>query len=163
MKALSRWVSSTFMWLLALIILFEEWGWEPLQRFMDRLARWPLIAWMERHIAALPPGIALMVFTLPSVLLLPPNLLALWLIGEGQTILGALLLLVAKLVTTTLVARLFTLTRPALMQLPWFARLYRSWQVWEAELLAPVRASWVWQAGHATKRRLAGWWSKRHG
>ena len=34
----------------ALVILFEEWGWEPLQRLMARLARLPLLAWLERRV-----------------------------------------------------------------------------------------------------------------
>ncbi len=148
-------------WLLALVILFEEWGWEPLQRFMARLGRWPAVAWVECRIAALAPASALLVFALPSIVLLPVNLAALWLIGQGRTVSGPLLLGVAKLAATTLVARLFTLTRPALLRLPWFAELYRRWQVWEAALLAPVRASWLWQAARTLKHRWSEWRSGR--
>lgn len=145
-------------WLLALVILFEEWGWEPLQRLMVRLGRWPAVARVEHRIAALPPAAALVVFALPSILLLPVNFAALWLIGQGRTVLGPVLLVLAKLAATTLVARLFTLTRTTLLQLAWFAELYRRWQVWEAVLLAPVRASWLWQAGRTLKQRWLQWW-----
>lgn len=150
-------------WLLALVILFEEWGWEPLQRFMAQLAQWPAVAWVERRIAALPPAAALLVFALPSVVLLPVNLAALWLIGQGRTFSGPLLLGIAKLAATTLVARVFVLTRPALMRLPWFADFYHRWQVWEAALLAPVRASWLWQAARTLKRRWNDWRSSMRG
>ena len=51
-----RWL---FQWLLALIVLFEEWGWEPLARLMAQLAQLPLIGWLERRIARLPPALAL--------------------------------------------------------------------------------------------------------
>jgi len=40
--------------LLARVMLFEEWGWEPLQRMVARLMRLPPLTWLERRIAALP-------------------------------------------------------------------------------------------------------------
>ncbi len=161
MKTLLQPLAVPLEWLLGLVILFEEWGWEPLQRFMARLARWPAVARLENRIAALPPSAALPAFVLPSILLLPVNLLGLWLTGEGRTLLGPLVVIAAKLAATTLVGRVFTLTRPALMQLPWFARLYHRWLVWEAALLAPIRASWVWRAGRAARQRWTEWWASR--
>jgi hypothetical protein len=141
--------------LLALIILFEEWGWEPLKRAMAFIARWPPFAWIERRIAALPPYAALTVFFLPTLLLLPVKLGALWLIGRGQAMLGLIVIVLAKLVGTALLARLFQLTQPALMRLDWFARLYTRWSVWKAALLVRVRASWAWRVGRVVKRRIA--------
>jgi hypothetical protein len=141
--------------LLALLILFEEWGWEPLQRLAARIARLPPLAWLERRITRLPPWAALGVFVLPMLALLPVKLAALWLIGQGRATLGVLLIVAAKLVGTALVARLFTLTQPALMQLAWFARGYRRWLAWKTALLAQVRASWAWRAGRVFKRRAA--------
>jgi hypothetical protein len=41
--------------LFALLILFEEWGWEPLQRLMARIARLPVVRHLEAGIARLPP------------------------------------------------------------------------------------------------------------
>jgi hypothetical protein len=49
-----------------LILLFEEWGWEPLSRFFARLARLPLWAKLEDIITRLPPWGALLVFLYPS-------------------------------------------------------------------------------------------------
>ena len=149
------WLKRLFGALLALVILFEEWGWEPLQRLMAHIARLPLLAWLGRRIAALPPHAALAVFFLPALALLPVKLAALWLIGQGHPLFGVLLILGAKLVGTAVVAHLFALTQPALMHLPWFARLYTRWSVWKAALLAQVRASWAWRAGRVVKRRVA--------
>jgi len=160
MKKLLHWLALPLKWLVALVILFEEWGWEPFQRFMAQLARWPAVARLERRIASLPPSAALVAFALPSLVLLPVNLLGLWLTGQGLAVWGTVLIVAAKLVGTTLVGRVFTLTRSTLLELPWFARLYRRWQVWEAALLAPVRASWIWQAGRALKRLWRGWRSR---
>ena len=137
---------------LALLILFEEWGWEPLQRLMAAIARLPLLAWAEQRIAALPPYAALAVFLLPSLALLPVKLAALWLIGQGHALAGAAVIVVAKLVGTALVARLFTLTRPALMQLTWFERAYSRFTAWKQGLLEWVRSSFAWRWGRVLKR-----------
>lgn len=155
MAWLWRWLRRLLGALLALLILFEEWGWEPLQRLAARIARLPPLAWLERRITRLPPWAALGVFALPMLALLPVKLAALWLIGQGRATLGVLLIVVAKLVGTALVARLFTLTQPALTQLAWFARGYRRWMAWKTALIERVRASWAWRVGRLLKRRAA--------
>ena len=161
MILLRRFLRAILQWPLALIILFEEWGWEPLQRLLAHFARLPVVAWIERKISALPPYGALAVFFLPTVLLLPVKLLALWLIGQGRYIVGAAVIIVAKIAGTAIVARLFTLTRPALLTLPWFARPYARWIRWKDGLLDQVRASWVWRKTRILKhhlgRRLRRW------
>ena len=57
------------------------------------------------------------------------------------------MILSAKVVGTAIVARLFSLTQPALMRLAWFAKLYGRWVIWKTALLAQVRASWAWRFG----------------
>lgn len=148
-----KWLATT---LLALVILFEEWGWEPLQRVLARIGRWPGFRWIEARVVALPPRWALAVLLLPSLALLPVKLLALWAISRGHALLGALVIVAAKLGGTAVVARLFALTRPALMRMPWFARNYQRWTVWKQALLDRVRASAPWQAVHAAKLWLQG-------
>jgi hypothetical protein len=135
-----------FKLLLALLILFEEWGWEPLQALLARIGAWPGFRTIEAWIRRLPPYAALALFTLPALALLPVKLLALWLIGRGKGWLGVALIVGAKLVGTAVVARLFSLTQPALMSLGWFARAHARWTAWKAELLAQIRASWAWHA-----------------
>ncbi len=153
--SLLRWLRAGLEALLALLILFEEWGWEPLQRLAARIARLPPLAWLERRIAALPPWAALAVYFPPALALLPFKLLALWLIGRGHALLGVLLIVAAKVAGTALLARLFHLTRPALMQLAWFARWYGRWTAWKEALVARVRASWSWRVARVVKHRIA--------
>ncbi len=86
--------------LLALVLIFEEWGWEPLQRLAARLARLPLWARLEALIVRLPPYAALAVFFVPMLLLLPIKLLALYWISRGHAVLGLLVVLAAKLLGT---------------------------------------------------------------
>ena len=146
--------------LLALLILFEEWGWEPLQRALAWVGRLPLLRQIEAAITRLPPRAALLVFLLPTLLLLPIKLLALAAIAHGHKLLGLGVILLAKLLGTAVVARLFALTRPALLQLAWFARIYGRWTAWKDALLARVRASWAWRSGRALKRLLRQRWAR---
>ena len=158
MIPLRRLLRTFFTALLAIVLLFEEWGWEPLAALLARLARLPLLAWIERRIQALPPWGAVLAFALPALGLLPVKLLALYFIGNGHSMLGLGVLLAAKLVGTALVARLFTLTQPALMQLPWFARWYPRWKNWKDGLIAQVRESSLWRAVRRLKLRARARW-----
>jgi len=146
-----RW---TVRFLFALLILFEEWGWEPLRRVFALFARLPVIRQFEALLKRLPPRWALVVLVLPSLLILPVKLLAVWLVAKGHVMLGIGLVIAAKLVGTALLAWLFQLIQPALMQLAWFARLHGRWTAWKAELLAWVRASAVWRSARAIKLRV---------
>ena len=139
---------------LALVILFEEWGWDPLLRLMARLGQLPVLRQLEALIVRLPPALALPVFLLPGALLLPVKLGALWLLGHGHGVLGLGLIVAAKLVGTAMAARLFALTRPALMRMAWFAALYGRWTGWKDALLAWVRASAAWRSLQAWRQRL---------
>jgi hypothetical protein len=138
---------------LALLFLFWEWGWRPLAMLLGRLARFRPWAMLEAWIADLPPYGALIVFGLPSAMLLPLKILAFWLIAKGHAITAAALLVAAKVVGTALVARIFLLTQPALMQLAWFARLYNWLVPWQEAIFATIRASWAWRYGRLLKAR----------
>jgi hypothetical protein len=140
--------------ILALIIVFEEWGWRPLADLLARLARFGPWAKLEYGIARLPPYAALLAFVLPSLLLLPLKFMALLLIANGQLLLASLLFIAAKIGATALIARLFTLTQPALMQIGWFAWGYDTIMPWKEALTERVRASWPWRIGRLWKERL---------
>lgn len=147
----------------ALVLLFEEWGWAPLAALFARLARLPLWAWLERQIAALPPYGALLLYGLVLLTFLPLKLLALYLFGRGQAMLGVGLLLAAKVLGTALLARLFALTQPALMRLAWFALWYPRWKAWKDRLLAQVRQSQLWRRAQQFKAQAVAqakaWWA----
>jgi hypothetical protein len=140
---------------LAIVLLFEEWGWQPLARLLAELRRFRLWTRFESWVASLPPYGALVIFALPSVLLFPLKLLALALLAKGKVLIAGALLAGAKIVGTAFVARVFTLVRPQLMQLAWFARLYHWFVPRKEALFAWVRASWVWRYGRIVKSRAA--------
>jgi len=140
--------------ILALIIVFEEWGWRPLAELLSLLARFRIWARVEGWVASLPPYGALVVFALPSTLLFPLKLLALALLAKGQAITAAVLLGGAKVAGTAVVARIFMLTKPRLMQIGWFARAYAVFTPWKDALVARVHESWAWRYGRLLKAMM---------
>ena len=149
--------------LLALVLVFEEWGWEPLARALQRLSRLSVLAWIEKCIVRLPPWAALLVLGVPALGLLPIKVLALYLLGNGHVWLSLAILMGAKVAGTAIVARLFQLTQPALMRFGWFARWYPRWKSWKDGVLAKVRQSLVWRAVRrvkaGVKRTARRWWA----
>ena len=140
--------------LAALVVLLEEWGWKPLSELLARLAKFAPVAMIERWIAGLGPYGALVVFALPTTFLLPLKFLAMWLLAQGKVWTATGLFAGAKVASTALVARIFTLTKPALMQLGWFARAYNWFVPWKDALFATIRNSWVWRYGRMVKTRV---------
>lgn len=159
MKIVRKILRALFFPLIAAFLLFEEWGWEPLAAAFGRLARLPLWAALEQKIARLPPRWAVLVFGVPMLALLPVKLLALYLFGKGQATLGLVLLLSAKIGGTAVLARLFQLTQPALLQLRWFAWWYPRWRLWKDGVLDQVHNSAIWRAGQQLKRSVKSWWA----
>jgi hypothetical protein len=97
----------------------------------------------------------------PVLLAVPVKLAAVWLIARGQALTGLALIIGVKLIGTAVLARLFALTQPTLMQLSWFARLHGRWLVWKHELLDWVHTTPAWRWAHAVTERvrqaLRGW------
>ncbi|MFX8297390.1 hypothetical protein ABTL30_20455, partial [Acinetobacter baumannii] len=75
-----------------------EWGWEPLRRAFALLARLPVIRQLEGLLRRLPPRWAFVVLVLPSLLILPVKLAAVWLVTRGHALLGVGIIIAAKLV-----------------------------------------------------------------
>jgi len=156
------------IWAIALLLLFEEWGWEHLAALLAWIGRLPGLRWVEGRIRGLPPYRALMLFAVPVLALLPLKLLALYWLGQGHVLLGLAVIVAAKVGGTALTARLFMLTQPTLMKLAWFARLFTRWMAWKTRMLDALRQSPAWQAAarwaHTLRQRLKAWrkaWAQR--
>jgi hypothetical protein len=154
-------LKSVGRWAVALLILFEEWGWAPLARGLGRIARWAPVRRLERRIVGLAPRIALVVLFVPMLALLPIKIGALWLVGLGRVAVGLTILVLAKILGTGLVARLFMLTQPQLMRLGWFARAYRRWIAWKTRVIASLVQSPGWIAARALALRVRALWTPR--
>lgn len=140
--------------LAALLLIFEEWGWRPLSNLLGQLARFPLWARAELWVAGLPPYGALVALAIPSAILFPTKLVGVYLLAIGQVAAATVLLLAAKLASTALIARIFLLTKPALMQIEWFANVYNTFVPWQEAMFAWLRSSWIWRYGRVIKRRV---------
>ena len=153
-RAIRHLLIVTLQVLAALILVFEEWGWRPLTNAVARLARYQAWAKLELIIAGLPPYGALLALLLPTSILFPLKIAALWLLAKGHAISAAALLFGAKIASTGLIARIFILTKPALMQIGWFARAYERFVPWKEALLDWIRSSWPWRYGRIIKSRV---------
>src|SRR5215471_3223663 len=111
-RLLKRLVAGPFVLLAAIIILLEDWLWDDLARLGAALGRLPVLRQIERLVVALPPYAALLFFAAPSLMLVPLKLAALYLLSKGQTTLGLLTIIAAKIAGTALIARIYVLTRP---------------------------------------------------
>lgn len=154
MPQLKKILKSILLAPMLLVLLFEEWGWEPLARAFAALGRLPFWAKLEQKISQLPPWAALLAFGIPALALIPVKLLALYMFGKGHVAFGLALVITAKITGTALAARLFQLTQPALMQLSWFARFYVPWKIWKDRWLEQIRNSRTWRVMRYLKRRL---------
>lgn len=154
-RSILRWIglalNSALQVLLALVLLFEEWGWRPLSAALAWLGEFRIVARLERVIAGLPPYAALAALALPTSVLFPLKLLAVYLVAQGKVVAAGFLFVGAKIASTALIARLFMLTRPALMRLSWFAAAYDVIMPWKEALFAKIRASWAWRYGRMLK------------
>lgn len=153
--------------LAALWIVIEEWLWEGLKRCMQWLGRLPIVRGLEARIARSGPKTAIALFVIPWLLLLPAKLVAFWLIGTGHAVTGLLVFVAAKLLGTALLARLFTLTKPALLTIPWFRRLHDWFVAIKQRLFAYVRGLrvviWVKALSARLRAALKGFWRRLHG
>jgi hypothetical protein len=150
---------------LALWVFLEEWVWNHVLAVTAWVARLPPVRWVEAQIAKLPPYAALVAFSIPAIILLPFKLAAFWLIAHGHAIYGMWVFIVAKLVGTAFLARIFVLTKPALMTIAWFARAYGAFSRWKERLYAYVRALPAYQRIKAQLAQLRAtwraWWRER--
>ena len=147
---------------LALWIFLEEWVWEAMLSAMSWLGKLPPIRWMEAQIGKLPAYAALIAFVIPAAILLPFKLAAFWLIAHGHAVYGLWVFVIAKVIGTAFLARIFSLTKPALLTIGWFNRAYLAVTHWKERLYAYVRALPLYQriraGARAMKLAMKAWW-----
>src|SRR5215813_1974328 len=153
-RFLKRLIAAPFVILAALIILLEDWLWDDLARLAAAIGRLPVLHQIEQLIAKLPPYAALIFFAVPSALLVPVKLIALYFISHGHALLGFLTILGAKVAGTALVARIFTLTRPSLMRINWFAWVYDRFVAFKARVYGVIKSTAVYRMTHRQMERL---------
>jgi hypothetical protein len=148
-------------WCLSLVgmilVLFEEVLWIWFGSLLSQLSAFAPVAWLERKIRRLPPMLALPLFLLPWLIMLPVKLGALWLIAMGKVVKGVLLFVGGEAFGVAFLARLYDLCRPALHQWRWFViveGVLMRWTRWAHEILYGLPLV------KATNARWQAWWSE---
>jgi hypothetical protein len=142
-----RRLARPFLVLLALVFLFEAWLWTHLAPVVAAVvARIPLrtikaaiAGWVED----LPPAATLVVFVVPiAAFIVPLKFLEVWMLVRGHWFGAIAVLALAKVIGVGVSAFIFDATRPKLLQLAWFRRLYdrvMTWLDWAHELIDPIK------------------------
>lgn len=150
-------IKEIFLYPIALILLFEEWGWEPLAALVAKLSKMRLWVRIETKIILLPPWSVVLVFGIPVLTLLPIKIFAIYLFSNGHKFEGAILLILSKILGTAFCARIFQLTKPQLMQIKCFSYFYPQWKNWKDQMFDLVRNSNLWIAVKALRLKLKTW------
>jgi hypothetical protein len=138
-KRLARVALAPLIYVAALVLLLEDWLWDLGIRLIARIAAWPPLARIETRIRALPPYQALALFMLPAILLFPVKLLAVIAIAQGHALAGVSVIIIAKVGGAAVVARFYSLTRPTLLSLPWFARWHNAFMDFKTRWVTRLR------------------------
>ena len=128
--------------LLAIIFLIEAWLWDHLEPIVAWVvARIPLSSfkqWLADRVDKLSPGMTLIVFVVPVIPLFPLKLVGLWLLAHEYWASAILTIVFAKFLGVGVAAFVFDVTRPKLLQMVWFEKLYRFVIASRAKALALV-------------------------
>ncbi len=147
-------ISAPFVLLAAIVILLEDWLWDDLARVAAAIGRLPVFKQLESLIIWLPPYPSLLLFAVPSLLLFPVKFASLYLISQGQPLFGLLIAIAAKLIGTALVARIFNLTKPKLLQINWFEYLYGKTTEFKKRIYDVVKSTRIYRIVHIRKERI---------
>ena len=146
-----------FVPLVATIVFIEDVLLHYLGLAMAALAKWPPLAAFEGWIRGLPPWAAVLAFLAPSLIVLPVKLSAVWFAMHHRYGLSLASIIVGKMLATALVARLYRVLHPTLVQIEWFRRSETWLFAWRDRLYAFVRALPAWQKAAALIRRARRW------
>jgi hypothetical protein len=96
---------------------------------------------IRRYLEGLSAYASLLLLAVPVISVELLKLAAVFVLGDGHWLTGTIVMLCAYALSIFLVERLFTIVKPKLLTLPWFAAL------------------WTWFVG--IRRRVFGWFRKK--
>lgn len=148
---------------LAVVLIIEEWLWDLLTAFGHSLVRWLNLESFEQWLSQASPTLALVAFCIPIIIVTPINLVALGLLAHGLILQGILMEVLAKLLGTLLVARVFALTKPQLLTFAFLRIIYTtitSWLQWAHQQITETPVyRWSKRFKAEAKARLAAWFN----
>ena len=156
-------MKKTLLSLLAIILIFEEWLWDLLTAIGHTLVRWLNLESFEQWLSQTSPITALVAFSIPLLIVTPINLLAFGLLAHGLILQGIGLEVLAKLLGTLLVARVFALTKPQLLTFAFLRVIYTTitgWLQWAHQQITETAVyRWSKQFKAEAKARFAAWFN----
>jgi hypothetical protein len=149
--------------LLAIILIFEEWLWDLLTAIGHSLIRWLNLESFEQWLSLTSPTMALVAFSIPLLIVTPINLVEFGLLAHGLILQGIGLEVLAKLLGTLLVARVFALTKPQLLTFAFLRVIYTTitgWLQWAHQKITETPIfRWSKQFKAEAKARFAAWFN----
>jgi len=141
----------------AALVFIEQVLIRYLNTMMAAVARWPLIARFEAWLVTLPPWAAVVAFAMPSIIILPVKVSALWFAAHHRFALATAAVVLGKILATAILARLYRILRPTMMTLRWFAWADTKFFHWRDWAYAFVRSLPAWQRAKALIERTRHW------
>jgi len=136
-----------FWVLLAVIFLIEAWLWDHLEPIVAWVvALIPMRAfkaWLTERVDTLSPAMTLIVFFVPVIPLFPLKMAGLWLLTHEYWVSAVLTIIFAKFLGVGVAAFVFDVTRPKLLEMDWFEKLYEFVMALRARahaLVDPIKA-----------------------
>ena len=143
--------------LLAIIFLIEAWLWDHLEPIVAWVvAQIPLRTfkqWLADRVDTLSPAMTLIVFIVPVIPLFPLKLVGLWLLTHEYWISAILTIIFAKFLGVGVTAFVFDVTRPKLLEMAWFEKLYEFVMALRAKAHGAGRADQAANQGNPARRR----------
>ena len=114
--------------LLAVVFLIEAWLWDHLEPIVAWVvAKIPLQTfkhWLAERVDTLSPAMTLIVFVVPVIPLFPLKMVGVWLLMHEYWFSAVFTILFAKFLGVGITAFVFDVTRPKLLEMEWFEKLY---------------------------------------
>jgi len=114
--------------LLAIIFLIEAWLWDNLEPVVawvvDAIPLRTFKQWLADRVDTLSPAMTLIVFIVPVIPLFPLKLIGMWLLMHERYMSAVFTILFAKFLGVGVTAFIFDVTRPKLLEMAWFEKLY---------------------------------------
>jgi len=148
--------------------LLRAWLWDRVEPIIARVvALIPLPRfkkWLAERVEHLSPGVTLLVFAVPFILLAPLNLIEAWLLAKKYFVSAMILIVLQKVAGVGIIAFVFDVTRAKLLRMEWFRKLYEfvlDLRAKASEIVAPFKVTvrrWVmhlrWRASPRFVQRL---------
>lgn len=154
-----------FYSLLALFLIFEEWLWDLLTGLGRLLSKLLHLERFENWLTQVSPPVALLAIGVPLLIVTPINIAAIWLLTQGMVVQGLGVEVLAKLLGTLMVARVFNLTKPQLLSykaIHWVYSSITHWLAWAHERIVETAIYQLSKRLKAQIKEKIRAWRERH-